>query len=248
VQSFCVVDTTRCLHDEDLSQPLILITISCGSKRIADLILESMVNNGAYMSQDPAILGPKIEEIVRADLGLSSPVPFEIVTGDGEKLGARTFLSDAATNLFGGQEALLMTVCFDLQQPRTVSVQVRINRQGVGSHIGSVLYRTGLAKTISGEVSLEEPKMLGSSKFVGDSTAAAKLNSNKDLIKRAGKFARTEAPNFKLKAPRLFQVKPEDGAATVLAASLARSYGIGFKVSLDVREFIDLAGLIEASL
>ena len=206
------------------------------------------MNNGAYMSQDPATLGPKVEEIVRADLGLTSPVPFEIVTGDGKKLGPGTFLSDAATHLFGGEEALLMIVCFDLQQPRPVSVQVRLNRQGVGSHIGSILYSTRLAKPIGGEVSLEEPKMLGSSKFTGDATAAARLNSNKDLVKRAGKFARTEAPNFKLKAPRLFQVKPEDGVATVVAASLARSYGMGFKVSLDVQEFIDLAGLIEASL
>ena len=50
------------------------------------------MNNGAYISQDPAILGPKIEEIVRADLGLGSPVPFEIIPGDAQKLGARTFL------------------------------------------------------------------------------------------------------------------------------------------------------------
>ena len=60
-------------------------------------------------------------------------------------------------------------------------------------------------------MTLEDPKMLGTSKFIGDATAATKLNANKDLLKRAGKFARTESPNLKVKAPRFFQVKPEDG-------------------------------------
>ena len=65
-------------------------------------------------------------------------------------------------------------------------MQVCLNRQGVGSHIGSVLYRAKLSKPISGEVTLEDPKMFGTSRFVGDATAAAKLNANKDLLKRAG--------------------------------------------------------------
>lgn len=77
---------------------------------------------------------------------------------------------------------------------------------------------------------------------------ATKLNANKDLLKRAGKFARTESPNLKVKAPRFFQIKPEDGAAMVTATSLARSYAMGLKVSLDVKEFMDIVGLIEAAL
>ncbi|HEY2586717.1 MAG TPA: hypothetical protein VGI81_13215 [Tepidisphaeraceae bacterium] len=206
------------------------------------------MNNGAYMSQDPAVLGSKVEEVVRADLGLNSAVPFEVISGNGKTLDAGTMVADLATHVFGGKEAVLMTVCFDVQQPRPVCVQVGLNRQGVGSHIGSVLYSTKIAKPVSGEVSLEEPKMFGASKFVGDSAVADKLNANKDLLKRAGKFARTECPNFKLKAPRLFQVKPDNGGTLITATSLARSYALGLKVSLDVQEFIDLAGMIEASL
>jgi hypothetical protein len=206
------------------------------------------MNNGAYSSQDAAVLGPKIEEVVRADLGASTPVPFEVIGGDGKTMNAGTMLADTAKYIFGGKEAVLMTVAFDIEQPRPISLQVCLNRQGVGAHIGSVLYKAKIAKPITGEVTLEDPKMLGTSKFVGDSTAAAKLNANKDLLKRAGKFARTESPNLKVKAPRFFQVKPEDGAATITAASLARSYAMGLKVSLDVQEFIEIVGLIEASL
>lgn len=209
------------------------------------------MNNGAYLSQDPAVLGPKVEEVVRSDLGLNSPVPFEVISaadGNGKRFDAGALLADMATHVFGGKEAVLMTVCFDLQQPRPVCVQVGLNRQGVGSHIGSALYSTKISKPIAGEVSLEEPKMFGASKFVGNAGVAARLNANKDLLKRAGKFARTECPNFKLKAPRLFQVKPDNGGAVVTATSLARSYALGLKVSLDVQEFIELAGMIEASL
>lgn len=206
------------------------------------------MNNGAYTSQDAAVLGPKVEEVVRADLGASSPVPFRVSNGDGKTLSAGTMLADSAKYLFGGKEAVLMSVAFDLKEPRPATVEVCLNRQGIGSHIGSVLYRATLSKPISGEVTLEDPKMFGTSHFVGDAAAAAKLNANKDLLKRVGKFARTECPNLKLKAPRFFQVKPQDGAAAITATSLPRSYAMGLKVSLDVQEFMEIAGLIEASL
>ena len=206
------------------------------------------MNNGSYSSQDPAVLGPKLEEVVRADLGATAPIPFRVENGDGKTLSGGAMLADAAKYLFGGKQAVLMTVSFDLKDPRPASVQACLNRQGVGSHIGSVMYHAKLSKPISGEVSLEEPKMFGMSKFVGDAAAAEKLNANKDLLKRAGKFARTECPNLKLKAPRFFEVKPENGVATITATSLPRSYAMGLKVSLDVKEFMDIAGMVEASL
>ena len=206
------------------------------------------MNNGAYSSQDAAVLGPKIEEVVRADLGAGAPVPFQVLNGDGKTLSAGSMLADTAKYIFGGKEALLMTVAFEIEQPRPISLQVCLNRQGLGAHIGSVLYKAKISKPITGEVTLEDPKMLGTSKFIGDATAAAKLNANKDLLKRAGKFARTECPNLKVKAPRFFQVKPGDGGALTTATSLARSYAMGLKVSLDVKEFIDIVGMIEAAL
>lgn len=206
------------------------------------------MNNGAYSSQDPAVLGTKVEEVVRADLGATAPIEFSLLNGDAKTASAGTMLADTAKYLFGGREAVLATVVFELKQPRPVSLAVCLNRQGMGAHIGSVVYQAKLSKPITGEVTLEEPKMLGTSKFVGDPATAAKLNANKDLLKRVGKFARTESPNLKVKAPRFFQVKPEDGSAVIHATTLARSYAMGLKVSLDVQEFIELAGMIESSL
>ena len=88
------------------------------------------MNNGAYSSQDAAVLGPKIEEVVRADLG-AGPRSFQVLNGDGKTLTAGTMLADTAKYIFGGKEALLMTVAFDIQQPRPISLQVCLNRQGV---------------------------------------------------------------------------------------------------------------------
>ena len=36
------------------------------------------MNNGGYSSQDPATLGAKVEEVVRADLERNDPILFEV--------------------------------------------------------------------------------------------------------------------------------------------------------------------------
>lgn len=206
------------------------------------------MNSGAYGSQTVEAVTPKVEELVRADLESPTPIPFEVEMGGAGKLSAGSLLADAATHLFGGRETLLFTVCFDLQQPRPFTLRVPIDRQGVGSHLGALLFAAKLSKPVTGEAALADPKMFGSSKFAGDAAVAAKLNANSELIQRANKFSRLESPNLHIKAPRLFKVAPQDGAAILIAGTLPRSYAMGMKVSLDVKEFLELANLVEASL
>jgi hypothetical protein len=203
------------------------------------------MNNGYYQSNKPEVVGPKVAEVIAADLGLAN-VPFEIELTDAPKLGAGGLFREAVSNIFGGTQTLLFTVCFDLKQPRPMTVHVRVDRYGVGSNLASALFSTTLSKPITTEAVLEDPKTFGSSKFTGDPAAIAKLNANKDLIKRAGKFARTEW--LKISAPRMFKIAPQDGAAVLLAATLPRSYAMGFKVTYDVAEFAELAALVEATM
>lgn len=210
------------------------------------------MNNGGYTSQDPQTLGAKVEELVRSELGLNASVPFEIIGAeDGKGFTAGSLLADTATHLFGGKATMLMSVGFSLTQPRVIALQVRLDRVGVGAHLGTLLYSTRITKPVLGEVTLEEPKTFGSSKFVSpqDPGAADRLNANKDLLKRVNKFARTEFPGFNVKGPRLFEIKPAgETGSDLVAATFPRSYAMGFKVSLDVKEFADLAGMIEAAL
>jgi hypothetical protein len=210
------------------------------------------MNNGGYTSQDPQTLGAKVEELVRSELGLNSAVPFEIIGADDSKrLSAGSMASDVATHLFGGKATMLMSVGFNLTQPRVIGLQVSLDRVGVGAHLGTLLYSTRLTKPVLGEVTLEEPKTFGASRFVSpqDPGAADRLNADRDLLKRVNKFARTEFPGFNVKGPRLFQIKPEgEAGSNLVAATFPRSYAMGFKVSLDVKEFVDLAGMVEAAL
>jgi len=210
------------------------------------------MNNGGYTSQDPTTLGSKVEELVRTELGSSAAVPFEIIGADGEgkHFTAGSLLADTATHLFGGKTTMLCSVGFQLTQPRVIALQVQLDRVGVGAHLGTLLYSTRLAKRVLGDVTLEDPKTFAS-KFVSpqDPGAADRLNAEKDLIKRVNKFARAEFPGFNVKGQRIFQIKPEgDGGANLIAATFPRSYAMGFKVSLDVKEFVDLAGTVEAAL
>jgi hypothetical protein len=116
--------------------------------------------------------------------------------------------------------------------------------------VGLLLYSTTLAKAISGEVALENPKMFGVSKFTGDAGVAAKLNANGDLLKRLGKFSRTQSEigGLSVNINRLVKVTPQDGAGMVVMGTLPRMTSMGMDASLDAKEFFDLVSLIEAAL
>src|SRR5438067_10031786 len=119
------------------------------------------MNNLAYTSQDPATVGPKVEEKVREELGASAPVAYQVEMGEAATVSVGSFLRDVGSALVGGKDEALFRLNFDLTQPRPAQLQVNINRQGVGSHVGLLLYSTKLAKPVAGEVSLEDPKFFG---------------------------------------------------------------------------------------
>src|SRR5947209_2042295 len=151
------------------------------------------VNNLAYTSQDAATVGPKVEEKVREEVGASAPLSYEVEAGDASTASVGSFLGDVAGALLGGKDKTLFNVHFELPQPRPAHLQVSVNRQGVGSHVGLLLYTAKLSKPVYGEVALEEPKFFGKSKFAGDAAASGRLNANGELIKRANNFARVES-------------------------------------------------------
>ena len=65
--------------------------------------------------------------------------------------------------------------------------------------------------TIRVEATLEAPKTFGSSKFTGEAETIGILNAKGDLLKRVGKFARTESEigGLTLKAERLVKIVPQ---------------------------------------
>lgn len=208
------------------------------------------MNNLAYTSQDPAYIGEQVEEKVREEIESPAPVPYAVETGEAGTATIGSFLADMGNALIGGKDETLFRLNFDLAQRRPANLQVSINRQGVGSHAGLLMYSTRIAKPVAGEVALEDPKFFGKSKFAGDATAAAKLNGNSDLIKRCNELARVESQSggLTLKIKRCCKVIPEEGGAMLIIGTLPRPTKMGFAAAIDAQDFFAIADMVEAAL
>jgi len=207
------------------------------------------MNNLAYGKHTAEDVAPKVEEIIRKDLGLSLEMPY-IVEETGVEAGTLNAIAkDAANFFFGGKETLLFKIRFDVTSPRPASILVNMNRQGVGCHAGSITFSTFINKPISSEVSLEEPKTFGTSKFKGDADASTKLNNNKDILKGADKLARVKSDVAGgLRMDRYFKVIPSTGGCNLVVITLARATSMGIGATTDAKDFFSLAAMIEAAL
>ena len=208
------------------------------------------MNNLAYGSQQPDKVAPQVEEKLRKELAASAAIPYEVETADAGATSAGTVLGDMARGLFGGASDRLFTLIFDIAAPRAAQLRVSVVRQGVGCHVGTLLYSTKLAKAVKGEATLEAPKTFGTSKFTGEAETSSKLNAKGDLLKRLGKLARTESEvgGLTVTSERLVKVVPEEAGALLVVSTLPRTTSMGFDATLDAKEFFDLAGMVEASL
>lgn len=208
------------------------------------------MNNLAYTSQDPAYIGEKVEEKVREEIGGDAAVPYIVEQGEAETASVGSFLGDIGNALVGGSSNTLFRLNFSLPRPRPAELQVSINRQGVGSHAGLLLYSTEFAKPVPGEVALEDPKFWGKSKFAGDAGVAEKLNANGDLIKKVNNLARVESESggLTLNIKRLCKVMPRGAGSVLVIATLPRPTKMGFSATVDAEEFFEIAALVEAAL
>jgi hypothetical protein len=209
------------------------------------------MGNLAYATQKPEEIAHTVEEMLRKEINSSSPIPYTIEDAGAEKTTVGKVLKDAAELLFiGKEEEALFTMAFDISQPRPATLRVHLNRQGIGCHGGQLLYTTKLSKPVAGEVFLEEPKFLVGSKFGGDPDAAKKLNSNKDLLKRAPKLARTESNvgGLDIEIPLFFRIVPDEQGSMLVINTLPKMVAMGFSASLDAKEFFEVAALVEKTL
>ncbi|MBV9241040.1 MAG: hypothetical protein JO314_03440 [Acidobacteria bacterium] len=208
------------------------------------------MNNLAYTSQDPIYVGQKIEEKIREEIGSSTPLPYTVEQGDAASVSAGSFLKDIGKGLIGGSADVLFYLNFEFPGQRPATLQVAVNRQGVGSHAGLCMYNAKIAKPVPGETSLDDPKFFGKSKFSGDGATAEKLNSNGDLIKIANGLARLEGESggMGLKIKRCCRVVPDGEGGNLIVATLPRPTKMGMSAAVDVQDFFHLAQLVESCL
>src|ERR1043165_7650442 len=89
------------------------------------------MNNLAYTSQDAGVVGAKVEEKVREEVGASAPLEYQVEAGEAGTLTVGSFLGDVAGALLGGKDKTLFNLHFELPAQRPTHLQVSVNRQGV---------------------------------------------------------------------------------------------------------------------
>ena len=213
------------------------------------------MNNLAYNSRDPQTVGPKVEELIRKELGSAMPIAYTVAEGAPEPYTVGSALKAALVPLVPHMSSQLETVFqlnFELPPPRPARLQVSMCQMGIGCTAGSTLFSTQLSKSVGGEVALQPPGgfLSSNSKFAGNPEASAKLNANSELIKLANKFARTESPfgGHKLKRDRLLKIVPDGKECALIVGSLPRTTSMGLSATVDSKDFLELASLIERSL
>jgi hypothetical protein len=143
------------------------------------------MNNLAYTSQDPAKVVASVEEMLRKELGTTEPIPYRIVPEGGVDTGVATFTIDAARFLFGGKLSVLFTLVFDIASPRPFELRAHVIRQGIGSHVGALLFSAPLQNQVAAESVLGDHKSFGSPKFTGDESTCLRLNAAKVGLTRS---------------------------------------------------------------
>jgi hypothetical protein len=207
------------------------------------------MNNLAYTMQDPEKVAAKIEEIIKKDLGSDISIEYNVFGKGNDQTLLGSIAEDTLIHLFGKEEKVLFSVTFKIPAPREINIIVQVDRQGVGCHAGAIIFVARLKKPVSAMVTFEEPKTFGTPKFTGDTELAARLNSNKDLLKRIDKFSRVKSDIAGgLRLERIVQLKPGVGGTELVINTLARPTSMGFGATTDAKDFFEIVNLVEAAL
>ena len=202
---------------------------------------------------------PRIEEKLRKELRLPTPLPFEVeVEGSFRPGSVGQLLGDLGQDLslalvgVGGMRTLY-TLRFDVAVPRPVEIRVPVLTGGNRIVLGGLLYTTTLGCSVSGQMSLEPPEdagLFGGCKFTGDPTLAAKFNANKPVLKLVNKFVRDSymVGETEIEVSRFFKLSPAGQRSVLSIQTVPRSTWFGMGSSFDAAEFIQIASLIESTL
>jgi hypothetical protein len=199
-------------------------------------------------SQKLEEVGPRIAEHIRNEVGATASFPYEV-----EEPGAAGEGSPYWREITGGSAVLLCHLHFDLQGPRLVHLRISMNKGSMlgGCDAGLLLYTTQLSKTVNSDVSLADPKFWGRSKFIGDDSTCWKLNFNDELVKLANVFSRTEYQQIvggaTLRIKRLFSIIPQESGSLLVVGTLPAKVFLQGE-SLQIRQFFEVASMIEATL
>ena len=206
----------------------------------------------AFMSQKAEKIAGRIEQSLRKEVGAREPLSYAIENGRVGTASVGSLFGDIGIALLGGGNAnLLYKLNFQLPQPRLAYLQASVYRQGFGAYVGLLIYSTKLGKSVSGEITLDQPETNNSADFIGDWETCAKLNGDKAFLRRINSLARTTSQmgNFTLRIRRYCRIAPHpDGSSVFTVGTLPRSTWFGFDSTADSKMFFEMADTIESLL
>lgn len=151
---------------------------------------EGTMGTFVYFTQILTDLAPPIEQVVRTDVGSTTPLAYAFV--DDPEVGARAQGSDGDwRHRIGLGWTPVGTIHFSLPWLLGASLTVRLVQFGLGTYVGSLRYAIDLDRDVDANVTFERDKHHGGPAFVGG-TAASRLNAEPDLAKRVAAVLREE--------------------------------------------------------
>ena len=208
-----------------------------------------MGNNLTYRTHDPAVFAPKIEELVRKDVGSALRLDYRVHNLNVPKASLGAILGDGATLQGGGDLPLLARVDIRLPWHAPAFLMVWMRRYGVRAQVAGITFQFDLVRSVGGTAQLQlrpgtTPRFIG----VG---AADHLNRVAGLAERAAKLARRDAliDQMALRLEPVLQVSDDGQTPRLVFATLPRGTGfLGSSATTDAGEVIRLARDIEAAL
>ncbi|MEP7190548.1 MAG: hypothetical protein ABI901_15260, partial [Roseiflexaceae bacterium] len=188
------------------------------------------------------------EQLLREELNAPAPIAFTIEDGTATQ-GTHAILNEIRRATFGGQYAAnqLFIIHFQLAHPRIATLDVPINRAGIGAYAGGLLYAMPLDTRISSAIALQPSKQ---PQFSGDLSGSARLNTDAELLKSANGFLRKSmaVSGLTAKIEPFLQLLPQNDRALFLAHTFPKWIKFGFASLFDTKTFFDIADNIEKNL
>ena len=202
-----------------------------------------------YLSQKPENIAPRVEQLVRQELGAPTPIPYQIVPGASQGATPGSLFSEwaHAQVRMSYKTNALFHMQFMLAAPRPYELRISILRQGMGALVGTCAFAVPMSKPVRGAVSLEQSGPLSvQQSFTGEPATAARLNSNRDLLFKARRVSvsASRIGNIKLSIPHCLQVQPSRTGSLLVVHRLGQP-GLLFGAKLGIKDLLDFVPMLE---
>jgi hypothetical protein len=205
-----------------------------------------------YRSTDLNVVVPKLEQLVRADVGALSPLNFSVMGVTPRKSAAQEFMSQFALGLMGGPMPGLLTMEFELPASRQAWLRLSAGHTRDLTYCGPLTYLMSIDRPIAAEVGFERRKALVvAPKFTGGPDAE-KLNAVPGLAARVDKALvdKIQVGMSLIEVKPVFRLSQSSGGARFLIHTLpiVKTHMFSVTGSTNAGEILKICAAIEAAL